>query len=90
MMVNCIQSTDFIFMGILNLELDVYFSEDVYIIKENQPSFPVMLITERPAFVPFDVLVHPVLSDFNATGLLFTYQNILNTKTDFCATLYTC
>ena len=74
-------------MGILNLELDVYFSEDVYIIQENQPSLPVMLITERPAFVPFDVLVHPILSDFNATGLLFTYQNILNTKTDFCATV---
>ena len=70
-------------MGILNLELDVYFSEDVYIIQENQPSLPVMLITERPAFVPFDVLVHPILSDFNATGLLFTYQTYSVLKQTF-------
>lgn len=43
-------------------------SDDVYIIEEHQSVLPVTVIAERPAFVSYDVLVHPVLNDSNATS----------------------
>ena len=49
-------------------ELRVFLDDDIYIVEEHQSVLPVTIIAERPAFVSYNVLVHPVLNDSNATS----------------------
>ena len=49
--------------------MSVHFDDDVYIIEEHQLVLPITVIAERPALVEYDVLVHPIVTGSNATGL---------------------
>ena len=55
--------------GYFVIELSVHFDDDVYVIEEHQLVLPITVIAERPALVEYDVLVHPVVTGSNATGL---------------------
>ena len=47
----------------------MHLDDDVYVIEEHQLTLPITLITERPALVEYSVMVHPVVTDSNATGM---------------------
>ena len=55
--------------GYFFIEFSIHFDDDVYIIGEHQLVLPITVIAERPALVEYDVLVHPVVTDSNATSM---------------------
>ena len=54
---------------IFSLGFSVHLDDDVYVIEEHHLTLPITLIAERPALVEYDVMVHPVVTDSNATSL---------------------
>ena len=65
-------------MSLLHLtaELSVHLDDDVYVIEEHQLTLPITLIAERPALVEYSVMVHPVVTDSNATGMCHNPKSI--------------